>query len=64
MNLDCDALDLIEGNVVAGAVVELRCLRRFVVGDLLRMLQRAAVSPERGDAGGPERVVVGSYCVG
>jgi hypothetical protein len=52
--LDHDPLDFIERNLVAGAVVELSRLRGFVSGDLLGMLDGAAVLQIGSDAGGPE----------
>src|SRR5882724_6546924 len=50
-------LDLIEGDGIPGAVIELGGARRFVGGDRLGVLDGAAVLQIRGDAGGPERMV-------
>ena len=55
--LNCDPLDLVERDLVAGAVVELGGLGAGVVGDFLGLLERAAVLAVGGDAGGPEGVV-------
>ena len=53
---NCNPLDLVERDLVAGAVVELGRARRLVRRDLLRVLQRAAVLEVGGDAGGAEGV--------
>ena len=53
---DCNPLDLIECNCVASAVVKLGGARRFVVGDGLGVLDRAAVFQVGGDTGCPPRV--------
>ncbi len=49
--LDRDPLDFIERDFVSAAVIKLGCPRRFVVGDLLRHFQLAAVLQIRRDAG-------------
>ena len=54
--LDHDPLNFIEGDLIAGSVIELGRLRRLVSGDLLRLLDGAAVLQVGGDAGGPEGV--------
>ena len=46
-----DLLDLVEVDLVRGAVVELGRLGRFVVGDLLGVLQGAAAFEVGGEAG-------------
>jgi len=53
---DGNALDLVERDLVRGAIVELGRARRLVSGDLLRVFQRTAVFEVGGDAGGAERV--------
>src|SRR5271157_1455474 len=59
--LDHDPLDFIERNLVAGAVVELSRLRGFVSGDLLGMLDGAAVLQIGSDAGGPEGMATNRF---
>jgi len=48
--LNRNPLDLVERNLILAAVVELRCPRALVVGDVLRGFKRALVLPVRGDA--------------
>ena len=57
--LNHDPFDLIEADLVSGAVVELGRARRLVGGDGLGVLDTAAVEQVGGDAGGPEGVAVG-----
>jgi len=52
--LDRDSLYLVERNLILSAVVQLGRPRRFVVGDLLRHFQLAAVLQIRRDAGRTE----------
>ncbi len=47
-------LDLVKRNLVAGAVIECGGFRGFVVGDLLGVLDGAAIFEVGGDGGGPE----------
>src|SRR5215213_7527318 len=54
---DCDALDLIERNLIARAVVELGRARAFMRGHGLRIFERAAGLEIDGDAGCAEHVV-------
>src|SRR3954454_22832198 len=54
--LNHNPLDFVEGNLVAGAVIELGGLGRLVGGNLLGLLDGAAGFEVGGDAGGPERV--------
>lgn len=49
-----DPLHLVERDLIAGAVVELFGLGRFLVGGGLGVLDGAAVFEVGGDAGGPE----------
>jgi hypothetical protein len=51
-----DLLDLVEVDLVAGAVIELGRLGRLAVGDGLGVLDGAAAFQVGGDAGGPEGV--------
>ncbi len=55
--LNRNPVDLIEGDVVAGAVVEFGGFGAFVVGYSLGVLDRAAVFQVGRDAGRPEHVV-------
>jgi hypothetical protein len=55
--LDRDSLDLVERNLVLSAVVKLGCPRRFVVSDLLRHFQLAAVLQIRRNAGRPKGMI-------
>jgi hypothetical protein len=55
--LDRDSLDLVERNLVLSAVIKLGCPRRFMVGDLLRNFQLAAVLQIRRDAGRAEGMI-------
>jgi hypothetical protein len=48
---------LIKRNLIAGAVIKLCGLWAFVIGDLLGMLDAAAVFEVGGDAGCPEGVI-------
>jgi len=50
-------LHLVERNFFLAAVVKLRRSRRFVVGDLLRSFQLAAVLHVGSDASGTESVI-------
>ena len=50
--LDRDPLDLVEGDFIAGAIIELRCARAFMRRHRLRVFQRAASFDVRGDARG------------
>ena len=52
--LNRNPLDLIEADLVGGAVVELGGAGRLVGGDGLGVLDTAAVEQVGGDAGGPE----------
>jgi UDP-3-O-acyl-N-acetylglucosamine deacetylase len=54
--LQHNLLDLIEGDLVVAAVVELGGARAFVRGHLLGMLEQAAVLQIDRDAGRAERV--------
>ena len=53
---DEDLLDLVEAELVAGSVVELRGPGRFVAGDHLHVLQESLVLKVDGDARRPEAV--------
>lgn len=55
--LNRDPLDLIERNLIAGAVIELGRARAFVRGHGLSMLKRTTVRKVSGDAGRAERVI-------
>ena len=57
--LDQNPLDLIQADGVAGAVIQLGRARRFVVGDLLRMLEYTTVLQVRRNARSSERVAAG-----
>jgi hypothetical protein len=46
--LDRNSFDLVERNLVAGAVIELRRARAGVVGHRLGVFERAAVGEEMG----------------
>ncbi len=46
-------LDFIERDLIAGAVIELGCSGALVVGNLMGVLDGAAVLEVSGDAGGP-----------
>ncbi len=59
--LNHNLLYLVERDLVVGAVIELGGLRGFVVGDLLGLLDGAAVLEVGGDAGGPEGVVADRF---
>jgi hypothetical protein len=59
--LNHDPLDLIQRNLIARPVIELSRLRAFVVGDLLGMLDGAAVLQVGGDAGGPKRMAANGF---
>jgi hypothetical protein len=50
-------LHLIQRNLVAGAIIKLSRFWRFVVGDLLGVLDGAAVLEVGGNAGGPEGMI-------
>src|SRR5258705_13088354 len=52
-----DSLYLVERNLVLSAVIKLGCPRRFMVGDLLRHFQLAAVLQIGRDAGRPEGMI-------
>jgi hypothetical protein len=60
MSLNGDSFYSIEGDFVAGVVVEPGGLRAGMVGDLLGLLDDAAVLAEGGDAGGAEGVAAGA----
>jgi len=55
--LNCDPFYLIERNLILSPVVEFGCPRRFMVGDLLRHFQLAAVLQIRRDAGRAEGMI-------
>ena len=55
--LNRNPLDLVERNFIISPVIELGCPRRFVVRDLLRDLEFAAVFQIRGDAGCTESMI-------
>jgi hypothetical protein len=55
--LNRNPLDLIERDFVIAAVVEFRCPRRFMVGDLLRDFEFSAVLQIRPDAGRAEGMI-------
>jgi hypothetical protein len=57
IRLDHDTLYFVERDLIAGAVIELRGLGRFVVGDGLGVFDGPAVLQVGGNAGRPERVV-------
>jgi hypothetical protein len=54
--LNEDALNLVRTDRIVSAVVKLRSARRFVVGDLLGVLDGAPVLQVSGDAGGAKRM--------
>src|SRR5580704_3937494 len=54
---DRNPLDLVERNLVLSAVIKLGCPRRFVVSNLLRDFQLAAVLQIGRDAGRAEGVI-------
>src|ERR1700736_6367002 len=54
---DRDSLDFIERDFIIAAVIELGCPRRFVVSDLLRYFQLAAVLQIRRDPGRAESMI-------
>lgn len=56
VGLNDNPLDLVEGDFITGAVVELRAADAVVGGDGLGLFDGAAISDERGDSGGTERV--------
>ncbi len=60
--LNHNPFDFIERNPVIGAVIELGGFWRFMCGDLLGVLDGAAVFQVGGDAGGPEGMA--ACCVG
>ena len=51
-------LDLVEGDLIAGAVVELRGARAFVRGHAVRVFECAAGVHRGGDAGRPKGMTV------
>jgi hypothetical protein len=55
--LDRDSLYLVERSLVLPPVIKLGCPRRFMVGDLLRHFQFAAVLQIRSDAGRTEGMI-------
>src|SRR5258708_29475380 len=55
--LDRDSLDFVERNLVLSAVIKLGCPRRFVVSDLLRHFQLAAILQIRSNAGRAEGMI-------
>jgi hypothetical protein len=55
--LDRDSLDLVERNLILSAVIKLGRPRRFMVSDLLRNFQLAAVLQIRRDAGRAESMI-------
>ncbi len=57
--LNRDPLDLVEGDLVLGPVIELGRPRGLMGGNGLGVLDRAAVLEIGGDPGGPEGVAVG-----
>jgi hypothetical protein len=59
--LDQDALDLVQSDRMAGAVMHLGCARRLVVGDPLRTLDYTTVLKMGGNPGSPERVTTGRH---
>src|SRR2546425_7309905 len=56
--LNLDPLDFVEGDGVAGTIIELGRLRAFVGGHGLRVFQRAPGFEIDGDPRGPERMAV------
>src|SRR6202011_3956663 len=54
---DRDSLSLVERNLVLSAVIKLVCPRRFMVGDLLRDFEFAAVLQIRRNAGRTESMI-------
>src|ERR1700731_67638 len=60
--LDHDALDLIEADLIAPAIVELGRARRGVVGHRCGLLKRAAVLEIGRDPGRPEAVIAEPGC--
>ncbi len=52
---------LIQGNLIAGAVVKLRRLWAFVIGDGLSVLDGAAIFKISGDAGCPKSVAANRF---
>src|ERR1700738_3200602 len=55
--LDRDSLDLVERNLVLSAVIKLGCSRRFMVSDLLRDFEFAAVLQIRRNPGRAESMI-------
>jgi hypothetical protein len=53
---DPDPSNFLNRELLPGAVVKLPRTRRFVIGNRLGMLKRAAVFEVGGDASGPKRV--------
>src|SRR3984893_991319 len=60
--LNPDPLDLIERDLVAGAVVKLGCARAFVRRHRLGVFERSTGLEIGGDAGRAEHVAAGSQC--
>src|SRR5882724_7550140 len=54
--LDSNAFDLIQSDFVIDSVVKLRRSRRFMAGNGLRILNRAAIFKVCGNSGGAKRV--------
>ena len=54
---DRNPLDLVERNLILSAVIKFRCPRRFMVGDLLRDFEFAAVLQIRRNAGRAESMI-------
>jgi hypothetical protein len=59
--LNREPLNLLERDLIAGAVVKARGLRAGVIGDLLDALDSDAVLQIGGDASGPEVMVAGRF---